>query len=184
MTDGQMTDDIERVLLDEEQIQRRVRELAAQINADYAGARGLLLVGVLRGAFIFMADLARLLTVPHHVDFIALSSYNRGVISDGSVRLIMDTRTAVTGQHVLIVEDIVDTGYTLDYLVRTFRARNLASLRTCALLRKPDRSKVEVVIDYLGFEIPDEWVVGYGLDYADMYRTLPYIAVLKREVYE
>jgi len=174
---------VERVLLDEETIHRRVEELAARIDADYAEVEDLLLVGVLRGAFIFMADLARLLTVPHRVDFIALSSYNQGVVSNGAVRLIMDTRTAVTGRHVLIVEDIVDTGYTLGYLVRNFRARKPASLRTCALLRKPDRSEVEVSVDYLGFDIPDEWVVGYGLDYADKYRTLPYIAALRREVY-
>ncbi len=177
---------IDRILLDEETIQRRVVELAAHISADYAGANddGLVLVGVLKGAFIFLADLARRLTVPHHVDFIALSSYNRGAVSTGAVRLIMDTRIPVTSRHVLIVEDIVDTGYTLDYLIRNFRARGPASLRTCVLLSKPERRKVEVPIDYLGFEIPDVWVVGYGLDYADLFRTLPYIAGLKREMYE
>jgi len=175
---------VERVLLDEEVIRRRVRELAAQISADYVGMSDMVLVGVLKGAFIFMADLARRLVVPHHVDFIALSSYNRGAVSNGAVRLIMDTRTAVTGRHVLIIEDIVDTGHTLDYLTRTFRARRPASLRTCVLLSKPERREIEVHIDYLGFEIPDVWVVGYGLDYADRYRTLPYIAALKREVYE
>jgi hypoxanthine phosphoribosyltransferase len=177
---------IDRVLLDEETIQRRVEELAAQISADYAGLNedGLVLVGVLKGAFIFLADLARRLTIPHHVDFIALSSYNRGAVSTGAVRLIMDTRAPVTGKHVLIVEDIVDTGYTLEYLIRNFRARGTASLRTCVLLSKPERRRVDVPIDYLGFEIPDVWVVGYGLDYADLFRTLPYIAALKREVYE
>ncbi|HEY68939.1 MAG TPA: hypoxanthine phosphoribosyltransferase [Thermoflexia bacterium] len=177
-------DAIERVLLDEETIAARVRELAAQISADYADAEDLVLIGVLKGAFVFLADLARRLTVPHHVDFIALSSYNRGAVSMGAVRLIMDTRASVTGRHVLVVEDIVDTGYTLDYLLRTFRARQPASLRTCVLLNKPERRRIEVPIDYLGFEIPDVWVVGYGLDYADRFRTLPYIAVLKREVYE
>jgi len=175
---------IERVLLDEETITARVRELAAQISADYAGLDDLVLVGVLKGAFIFMADLARRLTVAHHVDFIALSSYNRDAVSTGAVRLIMDTRTSVTGRNVLVVEDILDTGHTLDYLVRTFRARNPASLRTCVLISKPERRQVKVPIDYLGFEIPNEWVVGYGLDYADRFRTLPYIGVLKREVYE
>jgi len=177
-------DAIERVLLDEETIAARVQELAAQISADYADAEDLVLIGVLKGAFVFLADLARRLTVPHHVDFIALSSYNRGAVSMGAVRLIMDTRASVTGRHVLVVEDIVDTGYTLDYLLRTFRARQPASLRTCVLLNKPERRRIEVPIDYLGFEIPDVWVVGYGLDYADRFRTLPYIAVLKREVYE
>ena len=175
---------IERVLLDEGTIAARVRELAAQINADYADAKNLVLIGVLKGSFIFLADLARHLTVPHHVDFIALSSYSRGAVSTGEVRLIMDTRTNVTGRHMLIVEDIVDTGYTLEYLLRTFRARQPASLRTCVLLSKPERRQVEVPTDYLGFEISDVWVVGYGLDYADRFRTLPYIAVLKREVYE
>jgi len=175
---------IGRVLLDEETIVARVRELAAQISADYAGAGDLVLVGVLKGAFVFLADLARRLTVPHHVDFIALSSYNRGAVSTGAVRLIMDTRASVTGRHVLIVEDIVDTGYTLDYLLRNFRARQPASLRACVLLSKPERRRVEVPIDYLGFEIPDVWVVGYGLDYADRFRTLPYIGALKRAVCE
>ncbi|HIE38060.1 MAG TPA: hypoxanthine phosphoribosyltransferase [Anaerolineales bacterium] len=175
---------VERSLLDEETIRRRVEELAAQISADYADRESLLLVGVLKGAFIFLADLARRLTIPHHVDFIALSSYNRGMVSTGAVRLIMDTRAPVTGRHILIVEDIVDTGHTLKYLMDTFHARQPASLRTCVLLSKPEQREIEVPIDYLGFEIPNVWVVGYGLDFADRYRTLPYIAVLKREAYE
>ena len=185
MTDEiQIPDAIERVLLDEETIAARVRELAAQVSADYAGVNDLILVGVLKGAFIFMADLARCLTVPHGVDFIALSSYNKGAHSTGAVRLIMDTRTNLTGRHVLVIEDILDTGYTLDYLLRTFQARNPASLRTCILISKPERRKIEVAVDYLGFEIPDVWVVGYGLDYADRFRTLPYIGALRREVCE
>lgn len=178
-----VSDAIERVLLDEEAIAARVRKLAAQISADYADAEDLVLIGVLRGAFIFLADLVRSLAVPHHVDFIALSSYNRGAVSSGAVRLIMDTRVSITGHPVLIIEDIVDTGYTLEYLLRTFRARKPASLRACVLLSKPERHKIEVPIDYLGFEIPDVWVVGYGLDYADRFRTLPYIGVLKQELY-
>lgn len=180
----QIPEEIERVLLDEETIAARVRDLAVQVSADYANVDDLVLVGVLKGAFIFLADLARHLTVPHSVDFIALSSYNKGAQSTGAVRLIMDTRTNLTGHHVLVVEDILDTGYTLDYLLRTLRARNPASLRTCVLISKPERRKIEVPVDYLGFEIPDVWVVGYGLDYADRFRTLPYIAALKREVYE
>ena len=177
-------DMVDRVVLDEETIAARVCELAARISADYATDDDLVLVGVLKGAFIFLADLTRRLTVHHHVDFIALSSYNRGTVTTGEVRLIMDTRASVTGRHVLIVEDIVDTGSTLDYLLRTFRARNPASLRSCILLSKPTRRQVEVPVDYLGFEIPDVWVVGYGLDYADRFRTLPYIGALKREVHE
>jgi hypoxanthine phosphoribosyltransferase len=175
---------VERILLDEETIAARVRELAAQISADYTDEDDLILVGVLKGAFIFLADLARRLTVSHHVDFIAVSSYNRGTVNSGAVRLIMDTRTSVASRHVLIVEDILDTGHTLDYLLRNFRARKPASLRSCVLLSKPERRQVEVPVDYLGFEIPDLWVVGYGLDYADRFRTLPYIGALKREAHE
>jgi hypoxanthine phosphoribosyltransferase len=177
-------DAVERILLDEETIATRVRELAAQISADYADDDDLILIGVLKGSFIFLADLARRLTVSHHVDFIALSSYNRGTTSAGAVRLIMDTRASVTDRHVLIVEDIVDTGHTLDYLLRTFRARKPTSLRTCALLSKPECHEIKVSVDYLGFDIPDVWVVGYGLDYTDRFRTLPYIAALKPEIYE
>jgi hypoxanthine phosphoribosyltransferase len=184
--ENKVSDAIERVLLDEAAIDDRVRKLAAQISKDYHGIDygddGLVLVGVLKGAFVFLADLARRLTIPHHVDFIALSSYNAGTTT-GEVRLIMDSRINVADRHVLIVEDIVDTGHTLDYLQRTFCARHPRSLRSCVFLSKPDRRQVEVAIDYLGFEIPDVWVVGYGLDYADRYRTLPYIGALKRDVY-
>lgn len=181
-----LPDSIARVLLDEETIQRRVQELADEISADYAGIHNedFLLVGVLKGSFIFLSDLARRLTVPHRVDFIALSSYQEKAEATGEVRLIMDTRADIAGRHVLVVEDILDTGYTLDYLERLFGARQPASLRSCVLLSKPERRKVDVRVDYLGFEIPDVWVVGYGLDFADRFRTLPYIAALKARVYE
>jgi hypoxanthine phosphoribosyltransferase len=181
-----LPDSIDYVLLDEVAIQKRVQELAAQISQDYEGIHNedFLLVGVLKGSFIFLADLARCLTVPHRVDFIALSSYQDKAEATGAVRLIMDTRHDVAGRHILIVEDILDTGYTLKYLYRLFEARQPASLRTAVLLSKPDRHEVEVSIDYLGFTIPDVWVVGYGLDYADRFRTLPYIAALKPRVYE
>ena len=175
---------IDGVLLDEQAIAKRVAELAAQISADYAGCENLVLVGVLRGAFIFMADLARYLTVPHQVDFIAVTSYSRGATDPGAVRMIMDTRVNVTGRHVLLVEDIVDTGFTLEYLQRVFAARDPASLRSCVLVSKPDRRQVAVEVDYLGFDIPDMWVVGYGLDYDDRFRTLPCIATLKPDVYQ
>lgn len=179
-------DSVERVLLDETTIQQRVQQLADLISTDYAGLRNeeFLVVGVLKGAFMFMADLTRRLTVPHRVDFIALSSYGDTTEATGSVRMIMDTRISVTGRHVLIIEDILDTGYTLSYLLRTFTARNPASLRTAVLLSKPERCKVKVAIDYLGFEIPDVWVVGYGLDFVDRFRTLPYIAALKPSTYQ
>ncbi len=180
----QVPADVERILIDEKTIERRVTELARQVSQDYADVDQLILVGVLKGAFIFLADLARKLTIPHRVDFIALSSYGQTATSSGVVRLIMDVKVNVEGRHVLIVEDIVDSGHTLDYLLRNFATRNPASLRSCVLLSKPGRRRVDVPIDYLGFEIPDVWVVGYGLDYADKHRTLPYIAALKPEVYQ
>ena len=175
----------EKILLDENTIQQRVAQLADIISTDYAGLRNeeFLIVGVLKGSFIFMADLTRRLTVPHRVDFIALSSYADKAQADGSVRMIMDSRTSLRGRHVLVVEDILDTGYTLSYLLRTFAAREPASLRTAVLLNKPECRKVSVDIDYLGFEIPNVWVVGYGLDFADRFRTLPYIATLKPSAY-
>ncbi|MCJ7549710.1 MAG: hypoxanthine phosphoribosyltransferase [Anaerolineae bacterium] len=179
-------DSVDYVLLDEATIQRRVQEVADKISADYEGIRNedFLLVGVLKGSFIFMADLSRRLTVPHRVDFIALSSYEDSTEATGSVRMIMDTRTDVAGRHVLIVEDILDTGYTLRYLYRLFGARGPASLRTAVLLTKPDRREVDVPIHYVGFSIPDVWVVGYGLDFSDRFRTLPFIGALKPRVYE
>ena len=175
-----LTTDLERVLIDADTIQRRVGELAHQINKDYAGIdKPLILVGVLKGSFIYLADLCRKLTVPHVVDFIAVSSYGKSSESTGNVRLLMDTRENLENHHVLIVEDILDTGYTLDYLVRNFTARGTKSVNTTVLLEKPDRHVVHVDLKYVGFVIPDVWVVGYGLDYAEQHRTLPYIAEMK-----
>ena len=165
-----------RELIPEERIRERVREIARRIDEDFADAGEILLLGVLRGAYMFLADLSRALTVPRRVDFIALSSYESGTDSTG-VRLIMDARVPVQGRHILIVEDILDTGTTLSYLVRLFRARGPATVRTCILVRKPGR-EIDVEVDYVGFDIPDAWVVGYGLDYDDHYRALPYIGVL------
>lgn len=175
--------DIERVLISAEQIRQRIRELAAQIDRDYADASDLLLVGVLKGAFIFMADLARELTVPHSVDFMAVSSYGMSATS-GAVRIVLDLRAPIEGRHVLLVEDIVDSGHTLHYLQQVLASRGPASLRTCALSHKQRSEAAAVPVDYLGFTIPDVWVVGYGLDYADTHRTLPYIGALKPEVYQ
>jgi hypoxanthine phosphoribosyltransferase len=163
------------ILLSEQTIRTRVQELARQISRDYADVDEIIMVGVLRGCYIFLADLSRALSIPRSIDFIALSSYETSTIS-GAVRLIMDLRTDISHRHVLIVEDIVDTGHTLDYLLRLLRARNPASLKTCSLLRKAGSMEIEVPIDYHGFDIPDVWIVGYGLDCADKYRALPYIA--------
>lgn len=173
-----MTDTGPNVLIAEERIARRVNELAARISEDYADVDGLIVVGVLKGAFIFLADLTRRLTAPHRVDFIAVSSYADGHQRSGEVRTVLDLRESIEGRHVLLVEDIVDTGRTLRYLVQQFEARGPASVRTCALTRKKARNEGEVRIDYLGFDIPDVWVVGYGLDYAERHRTLPHIAAL------
>lgn len=167
-------------LISEADIAARVGALAERISRDYAEADSFLLVGVLRGAFIFLADLSRRLSIPCSVDFISVSSY-RGAHQAGDVRLILDVRSSLKDRHVLLVEDIVDSGHTLDYLLRTFGARGPASLKTCVLTRKPGSMEVEVPIDYLGFDIPDEWVVGYGLDLGDRHRTLPYIGVVTPE---
>jgi hypoxanthine phosphoribosyltransferase len=175
--------DLERILIPAEAIQERVTEIAGRISRDYSSAENIFLIAILKGAFIFLADLTRKLDLPHVVDFMAVSSYGRTAVSTGAVRILMDLREPIEGQHVLIVEDIVDTGHTLSYLYNTLKERRPASLRTCVLLQKK-RDSLEFPIDYLGFEIPDVWVVGYGLDYADTYRTLPFIAELKAKVYQ
>ncbi|MFQ5595015.1 MAG: hypoxanthine phosphoribosyltransferase [Anaerolineae bacterium] len=175
--------DIERILIDEATIQQRVQELATEITEDYAGVDALLLVGILKGAFIFLADISRRLEIPRAVDFMALSAYGASAATTGAVRIIMDLRQPIEGRHVMMVEDIVDTGLTLDYLYKTLESRRPASLRSCVLLDKRSRREIDVPIDYLGFQIPDVWVVGYGLDFADRHRTLPYIGVLRPEVY-
>ena len=166
-----------KVFITEEAIRRRVAELGRRISEEYAGVENLHLVGVLRGGFIFLADLSRALTIPRSVDFLAVASYETAGTPKGPVRLITDLRTDIAGKHVLVVEDIVDTGDTLDYLMSLLALRAPASLKCCALLSKPACRKKEVRIDYLGFEIPDVWVVGYGLDDRGRDRALPYIGV-------
>ena len=166
-------------LISEDAVKKRIKEISAQINEDFADKGTVVLVGVLKGAFIFLADLSRELHVPHSIEFIAVSSYGKQGADSGAVRLLMDVREDIEGRHVLVVEDILDTGHTLDYLTSLLRARRPASLSTCVLVRKTERVQVEVNIDYLGFDIPDVWVVGYGLDYAEQHRTLPYIGVVK-----
>ena len=174
--------DLARVIISEEDIQARVKELARQISEDYADAERIYLIGILKGAFIFLADLCRQLNIPHVVDFMAVSSYGKTATSSGAVRVILDLRDFIENEHVIIVEDIVDTGLTLNYLYHTLKGRNPASLKTCVLSIK-DQHDLDVPIDYLGFQIPNVWVVGYGLDYADTHRTHPYVAELKSEVY-
>ena len=166
------------VLISEADIDQRVRELAAQISADYAKKGNVVLVGVLKGSFIFLADLSRRLTIPRTIEFIAVSSYDNGNVASGAVRLVMDVRGNIENRHVLIVEDIVDTGHTLAYLIGMLESHRPASIQTCALLHKAESAEVDVAIDYVGFSIGDEWVVGYGLDYAERDRTLPYIGTI------
>ena len=170
-----------KVLISEEAISAKISELARTISSDYAGVDDLMMVGVLKGSFIFLADLSRRLTIPRSVDFMALSTYGNSTQTDGAVRMIMDLRRNIAGRHVLVVEDIVDTGYTISYLLRALATRQPASLKTCVLVHKPDRRKVPVQIDYLGFEIPDVWVVGFGLDWSERFRTLPFIGVVEPE---
>ena len=168
-----MSDTLPPELISADDIQKRVSELAKQISADYSDAGDVILIGVLKGAFIFLADLSRQLTIPRTIEFIAVSSYGSGSVASGAVRLVMDVRGNIEGRHVLIVEDIVDTGHTLNYLIGMLKSHGPASIRTCTLLHKAERAEVDVEIDYIGFGIGDEWVVGYGLDYAEENRTLP-----------
>lgn len=177
-----LAEDVAEVLISEEALRAKVRELGTQIAADYEG-KNPLLVSVLKGATIFVADLIREMDIPLGIDFIATSSYGNGDASSGVVRILMDLESSISGRHVLVVEDIVDTGNTLNYLLHLLSSREPASLKLCVLLDKPERREVEVKADYTGFQIPDLFVVGYGLDYAEKYRNLPFIGVLKPELY-
>ena len=178
-----MRNDVEKILITEADIAARVKEMGRQISEEYAG-KEILMIGVLRGAVIFMADLARAISVPVALDFMAVSSYGASTSSSGIVRILKDLDQTVEDKHLLVVEDIIDTGLTLTYLLENLRSRKPASIRLCTLLNKPDRRKVNVPIDYNGFTIPDHFVVGYGLDYAEKYRNLPFIGILKPSVYE
>ncbi len=177
-----MRDDLTAVLVTEEQIRERLAVMAKQIEADYAG-RDLLLVGVLRGAVMVMADLARQLDRHVEMDWMAISSYGSGTTSSGVVRILKDLDTDITGRHVLLVEDIIDTGLTLSWLVRNLSSRNPASVALCTLLRKPEAQRMAVEVSYVGFDIPNEFVVGYGLDYGERYRNLRCIGTLAPAVY-
>jgi hypoxanthine phosphoribosyltransferase len=178
--------EIASVLVTEQQIQDKINELAKQIAADYARegvTSDLLLVGVLKGAVMFMTDFARALPIPAQLEFMAVSSYGSSTSSSGVVRILKDLDRDIAGRHVLIVEDIVDSGLTLSWLLKNLASRNPASLEVCSLLRKPDAVKVDVPVRYVGFDIPNEFVVGYGLDFAERYRDLPYIGTLEPKVY-
>lgn len=177
-----MLNDVESVLLSAEELAKRIEELGAEITEDYAG-KEILMIGVLRGAVLFMADLARAIKVPVAIDFMAVSSYGSGTNSSGVVRILKDLDEDVAGKHVLVVEDIIDSGLTLNYLLDNLKSRKPASIKLCTLLNKPERRKVQVNIDYNGFDVPDYFVIGYGLDYAEKYRNLPFIGILKPEVY-
>ena len=165
------------VLIDEDRLQERIRELGREISSDYAG-RELLLVGVLKGAVFFMADLMRSMSVPCEIDFMAISSYGDSTDSSGVVRILKDLDINIEGRDVLVVEDIIDSGLTLSYLMRNLEAREPASLEICSLLTKPERREIEVPVRYVGFEIPNAFVIGYGLDFAERYRNLPYVGIL------
>jgi len=177
-----MNDDIRSVLISREEIEKTVARIGAEISRDYAGKEPMM-ISVLKGAFIFMADLVRHVTVPCSVDFMSVSSYGKGTRTSGEVQIIKDLDTNIEGKHVIVVEDILDSGVTLSYLLELLHARRPASIALCALFDKPQRHKVELELAYKGIEVPDEFIVGYGLDYAEKYRNLPDVCVLKPEVY-
>src|SRR4249919_2782569 len=182
MDASHVENDLVNVLFTEEQIQRRLVELAAEIEADYDG-RDLLIVGILRGAVMVMADLARNFSRHLEMDWMAVSSYGSGTKSSGVVRILKDLDTDISGRHVLIVEDIIDTGLTLSWLVSNLGSRGPASVEICTLLRKPEAAQVDVPVRYIGFDIPNEFVIGYGLDYAERYRNVPFVGTLAPHVY-
>ncbi|MEA1939095.1 MAG: hypoxanthine phosphoribosyltransferase [Candidatus Caldatribacteriota bacterium] len=175
--------EIDEILITEEEIKEKIAELGKKITKDYQN-KNLVLVGVLRGAVIFMADLARAISIPMIFDFIAISSYGAATKSSGVVRILKDLNESIEGKNVLIVEDIIDTGLTLDYLLRMLKSRKPASLKVCTLLTKNDRRKVNIKVNYFGFDIPNKFVVGYGLDYAGKYRNVPYIFTLSPKIYK
>ena len=182
MDEKDLGTDLEKVLITEEQIQRRLAEMAGEIDTDYED-RDLLLVGVLKGAVMVMADLARTLHSPVEMDWMAVSSYGSGTKSSGVVRILKDLDKDITGRNVLIVEDIIDSGLTLSWLMSNLGSRGPASVEVCTLLRKPDAAQVDVPVRYVGFDIPTEFVIGYGLDYAERYRNLPFVGTLAPHVY-
>jgi len=181
MSSTELERGVEEILIDEDVLQTRIAELGEEISSDYSG-RDLLLIGVLKGAVFFMSDLMRRLTVPCEIDFMAISSYGASTDSSGVVRILKDLDINIEGRHVLVVEDIIDSGLTLSYLMRNLEAREPASLEVCALMTKPERREIAVDVRYVGFEIPNRFVIGYGLDFAERYRNLPFVAVLHSDL--
>ena len=177
-----MLNDIDHILISEEQLKETVARMGAEISKDYEG-KNLLVISVLKGAAVFMSDILRAITIPCRIDFMAASSYGAGTETKGSVKIVKDLDIDVSGFDILIVEDILDSGVTLSNIIKLLESRKANSVKVCTLLSKPARRKVEVPVAYEGFEVPDEFVVGYGLDYAELYRNLPFIGVLKEEVY-
>lgn len=178
-----MKEDVKEVLFSEEVLRKRVKELAVQISSDYKG-KELVVVGILKGSVVFTAELIKDIDIYCELDFMAVSSYGNSTETTGVVRILKDLDNSIEGKHILIVEDIVDTGTTLSYLLKYLKARKAASIEIVALLNKPARRKVELPVKYIGFEVPDAFIVGYGIDYAEKYRNLPYIGILKPEIYE
>lgn len=177
-----MLNDIKEVLISEQQLNQKLSEMGKQISEDYKG-KNLLVISILKGAAVFMSDLIRHITIPLQIDFMVASSYGKGSTTSGSVKIIKDLDIDVRDYEILIVEDILDSGITLSNLIKVLQSRNPKSVKVCALLSKPSRKQVEVPLEYEGFEVPDEFVVGYGLDYAEYYRNLPFIGILKEEIY-
>lgn len=178
-----MINDIKEIIIKEEEVLAKIKELSKKISDDYRD-RNLLVVGILKGSVIFASDLIKNIEIPCEIDFMAVSSYGNSSETSGVVRILKDLDHSIEGKDIIVVEDIIDSGVTLDYLIKYLNARNVNSVKIAALLSKPSRRKVDIDVEYLGFEVPDEFIVGYGLDFAEKYRNLPYVAVLKEEVYK
>ena len=178
-----MLKDVEKILLDENVLANRISELGEEISKDYAGEE-VMLVGILKGASVFMSDLIRKISLPAYIDYMVVSSYGNSAETSGVVRIIKDLEDNIEGKNIIIVEDIIDTGLTLAYLSQNLLSRHPKSLKICTLLDKPARREIDINIDYKGFDVPDEFIIGYGIDYAEKYRNLPFIGILKRSVYE
>lgn len=178
-----MLEDIESILIDEDKLAKRIKEIGQEISEDFAGEE-IMLVGILKGASVFMSDLIRQISLPVYIDYMVVSSYGNSAETSGVVRIIKDLEDNIDGKNIIIVEDIIDTGLTLSYLKQNLLSRNPKTLKICTLLDKPARREKEINIDYRGFEVPDEFIIGYGIDYAEKYRNLPFVGLLKREVYE